>query len=224
MEFSEERQVVMQVELERLLLICERIIRHEKLKVMIKIWVNGFEGQKLEGQSATFSTKIAETSNGGAKQSVVVRNPSNCCSNLFSQVAAKILQDEAHGKNYKSYQVRDELGIKDNEKAMVLNFGGQEEIYVARTPRRLDVVGGIVHYSGSLVLQILGGTKHPNNRQTRGSSLPWSTELGNHKQAWYCLDRAIRADPEDVSLRHPRASIYVEPGNYHKAAESCEQI
>ena len=83
----------------------------------------------------------------------------------------------------------------------------QEEIYVARAPGRLDVVGGIVDYSGSLVLQvifflflkkkmkqtiyigsyalriislenqlakILGGTKHPNNRQTRGASLPWS--------------------------------------------------
>ncbi|CAH1436840.1 unnamed protein product [Lactuca virosa] len=55
------------VELERLRLICERIIKREKLKVMIKIWVNGVEGQKIEGQSATFSAKIAETVDGGAK-------------------------------------------------------------------------------------------------------------------------------------------------------------
>ncbi|CAH1425708.1 unnamed protein product [Lactuca virosa] len=34
----------------------------------------------------------------------------------------------------------------------------------------------------------------------------------------------IRADPDDVSLRYHRASIYVELGNYHKAAESYEQI
>ncbi|KAL7610624.1 hypothetical protein Lser_V15G09711 [Lactuca serriola] len=73
------------IELERLRLICERIIRREKLKVMIKIWVNGAEGQKLEGQSDLFSAKIAETVDAGAKQSVVVPNPSNCCSNLSSQ-------------------------------------------------------------------------------------------------------------------------------------------
>ncbi|CAI9271156.1 unnamed protein product [Lactuca saligna] len=54
--------------------------------VMIKIWVDGVEGQKLEGQSATFSAKIAETADGGAKHSVVVPNPSNCCSNLSSQL------------------------------------------------------------------------------------------------------------------------------------------
>nr|KAJ0208109.1 hypothetical protein LSAT_V11C500262020 [Lactuca sativa] len=31
-------------------------------------------------------------------------------------------------------------------------------------------------------------------------------------------------DPEDVSLRYHRASIYVELENYHKAGESYEQI
>lgn len=30
----------------------------------------------------------------------------------------------------------------------------QEEIYVARAPGRLDVMGGIADYSGSLVLQV----------------------------------------------------------------------
>ncbi|KAI3768131.1 hypothetical protein L2E82_18563 [Cichorium intybus] len=42
--------------------------------VMIKIWVNGVEGQKLEDQSATFSAKIPETSNGLTKQSVIHLN------------------------------------------------------------------------------------------------------------------------------------------------------
>ncbi|CAI9294551.1 unnamed protein product [Lactuca saligna] len=50
------------------------------------------------------------------------------------RVVAKILQDAVHGKNYKSDQdsgarrLCDAIvlgGIKDNEKAMVLNFGGQ---------------------------------------------------------------------------------------------------
>lgn len=30
----------------------------------------------------------------------------------------------------------------------------QEEIFVARAPGRLDVMGGIADYSGSLVLQV----------------------------------------------------------------------
>ena len=33
-------------------------------------------------------------------------------------------------------------------------FHLQEEIFVARAPGRLDVVGGIADYSGSLVLQV----------------------------------------------------------------------
>ncbi|CAI9292003.1 unnamed protein product [Lactuca saligna] len=58
---------------------------YRNLMVMIKMWMNGVEGQKLEGQSATFSAKIAETADGGAKKSVVVPNRSNCCSNLSLQ-------------------------------------------------------------------------------------------------------------------------------------------
>ncbi|PWA68583.1 tetratricopeptide repeat (TPR)-containing protein [Artemisia annua] len=52
----------------------------------------------------------------------------------------------------------------------------------------------------------------------------WSLEQGNRGQACYCLDRAIRADPEDIALRYHRASLYVELGEHHKAAESYEQI
>lgn len=44
------------------------------------------------------------------------------------------------------------------------------------------------------------------------------------KQTRYCLSKAITADPEDVSLRYQRASIYIELGDYQKAAESYEQI
>ncbi|KAL4583203.1 hypothetical protein LXL04_007770 [Taraxacum kok-saghyz] len=52
----------------------------------------------------------------------------------------------------------------------------------------------------------------------------WSLEQGNHGQARYCLDRAIRADPEDVGLRYHRASLFVELNDHQKAAESYEQI
>lgn len=36
--------------------------------------------------------------------------------------------------------------------------------------------------------------------------------------------KAITADPADMSLRFSRASLYVELGEYQKAAESYEQI
>lgn len=49
-------------------------------------------------------------------------------------------------------------------------------------------------------------------------------ELDNKRQANYCLSKAITADPEDINLQFHRASIYVELGEYHKAAESYEQI
>ncbi|KAI3738377.1 hypothetical protein L2E82_28406 [Cichorium intybus] len=65
-------------------------ISDTSVPVMIRIWVNGVEGQKLEGQSATFSAKIPETSNGLTKQSVIVPNPSNCCTNLSSHVLSHI--------------------------------------------------------------------------------------------------------------------------------------
>ncbi|KAL6992753.1 hypothetical protein U1Q18_010868 [Sarracenia purpurea var. burkii] len=47
---------------------------------------------------------------------------------------------------------------------------------------------------------------------------------GNAGQARYCLSKAITADPADISLRFHRASLYVELRDYHKAAESYEQI
>ena len=34
-------------------------------------------------------------------------------------------------------------------------FNWEDEIYVARAPGRLDVMGGIADYSGSLVLQVI---------------------------------------------------------------------
>ncbi|KAK3038254.1 hypothetical protein RJ639_030863 [Escallonia herrerae] len=49
-------------------------------------------------------------------------------------------------------------------------------------------------------------------------------EEGDTGQARYCLSKAITADPEDLSLKYDRASLYVKLGDYHKAAESYEQI
>lgn len=52
----------------------------------------------------------------------------------------------------------------------------------------------------------------------------WSIEQGDRGQARYCLSKAITADPEDVNLQFHRASLFVELGDYLKAADSYEQI
>lgn len=67
------------------------------------------------------------------------------------------------------------------------------------------------------------------NFSPRDSSLwkllfTWSMEQGNAHQTWYCLSKAITADPQDISLRYHQASLYIELENYQKAAESYEQI
>ncbi|GAB4839589.1 hypothetical protein Ancab_029112 [Ancistrocladus abbreviatus] len=52
----------------------------------------------------------------------------------------------------------------------------------------------------------------------------WSIEQGNIGQAWYCLTKAINADPGDAALKYHRASLYVDIGDHQKAAEAYEQI
>ncbi|KAK6138963.1 hypothetical protein DH2020_027295 [Rehmannia glutinosa] len=49
-------------------------------------------------------------------------------------------------------------------------------------------------------------------------------EQGDKKQANYCLSKAIIADPEDIGVQFHRAALYVELGEYLKAADSYEQI
>ncbi|XP_074316928.1 uncharacterized protein LOC141653154 isoform X2 [Silene latifolia] len=51
-----------------------------------------------------------------------------------------------------------------------------------------------------------------------------SIEQGNTGQAWYCLSRAITADPSDISLRYDKASLFMEAGDSLKAAETYDQI
>ncbi|KAK6160873.1 hypothetical protein DH2020_004254 [Rehmannia glutinosa] len=51
-----------------------------------------------------------------------------------------------------------------------------------------------------------------------------SIEQGDKKQANYCLSKAIIADPEDIGVQFHRAALYVELGEYLKAADSYEQI
>ncbi|KAG0475130.1 hypothetical protein HPP92_014816 [Vanilla planifolia] len=52
----------------------------------------------------------------------------------------------------------------------------------------------------------------------------WSIEQKNFGQVRYCLSKAITAEPKDVGLRFDLALLYVELGEYQKAAESYHQI
>lgn len=49
-------------------------------------------------------------------------------------------------------------------------------------------------------------------------------EQENPGQAWYCLNKAIAADPADITLRYHLASLLLEEGNVSKAAETYDQI
>lgn len=49
-------------------------------------------------------------------------------------------------------------------------------------------------------------------------------EQGDKNLASYCLGKAITADRENIDLRLHRAGLFIELGEYYKAAETYEQI
>ncbi|GAU33823.1 hypothetical protein TSUD_221610 [Trifolium subterraneum] len=52
----------------------------------------------------------------------------------------------------------------------------------------------------------------------------WSIEQGDIGQANYCISKAIKADPEDSTLRSYRARLLAESQDYPKAAAAYEQV
>ncbi|MFS8001563.1 putative tetratricopeptide-like helical domain superfamily [Helianthus anomalus] len=70
----------------------------------------------------------------------------------------------------------------------------------------------------------MGDKKKALNYYMLALPLPWSMEQGILDQAGYCLDGANKADPEDMGLRHLRASYFVDLGDHQKAAGSYHQI
>ncbi|XVF75058.1 hypothetical protein PTKIN_Ptkin13bG0158500 [Pterospermum kingtungense] len=71
---------------------------------------------------------------------------------------------------------------------------------------------------------MLAGLLKPKDPDLWKQIFTLSLERQNVSQTCYCLSKAIIADPEDISLRFLQASLYVELGDYQKAAESYEQI
>ncbi|KAK9669365.1 hypothetical protein RND81_13G125200 [Saponaria officinalis] len=64
----------------------------------------------------------------------------------------------------------------------------------------------------------------PKNTSLWKRLVTCSIEQGNIGQAWYCLTKAISADENDVSLRYQQASLYLEAGDFLKAAKSYQEI
>ncbi|KAL6992757.1 hypothetical protein U1Q18_010872 [Sarracenia purpurea var. burkii] len=80
-----------------------------------------------------------------------------------------------------------------------------------------------------MATQVKVTTESGARRYGYGASKDWlrwlmTREQGNAGPAGYCLSKAITTDLVDISLRFHRASLYVELRDYHKAAESYEQI
>ncbi|KAL8153018.1 hypothetical protein V2J09_010778 [Rumex salicifolius] len=64
----------------------------------------------------------------------------------------------------------------------------------------------------------------PKNTSLWEHLVNWSIEQGNIDQAWYCLSKAITADPKDITLKYLRASLLVEAKEYKNAADTYYQI
>ncbi|KAA8542715.1 hypothetical protein F0562_023786 [Nyssa sinensis] len=76
----------------------------------------------------------------------------------------------------------------------------------------------------ALSFYMLAAVMTPKDSSLWKLLLTWSLEQGNTAQARYCLSKAIMADPEDISLKFHLASLYIDLGDYEKAAKSYDQI
>lgn len=50
------------------------------------------------------------------------------------------------------------------------------------------------------------------------------SEKGETAWAMSCISEAVKADPNDIRLKYHLASLYLELGNYQRAADSYRQI
>ncbi|KAL1533395.1 general transcription factor 3C polypeptide 3-like isoform X2 [Salvia divinorum] len=76
----------------------------------------------------------------------------------------------------------------------------------------------------AMIFYMIAAHLNPKDASLWKLLLAKSIEHEDIKQAYYCLNKAIVADPEDIHLHSTRASLYVELEKYQKAAESYEQI
>ncbi|KAG2398024.1 uncharacterized protein HKW66_Vig0137400 [Vigna angularis] len=81
-----------------------------------------------------------------------------------------------------------------------------------------DDKGAMTFY---LIAALLNPTKYSSLWEMIFS---WSIKQGHKDQARYCLLKAITADPKNITLRRDLVGLYVELGDYQKAAVTYEQV
>jgi len=126
--------------------------------------VSGYQLQRAPGRDVHvpdwYSPSETETGAGPTSKNVAVKGTEALCFEDFEILHGDLqgLTDtmdflkslsELNGNNLKS----SEKHHQERTAASVL-FDWEKEIYIARAPGRLDVMGGIADYSGSLVLQM----------------------------------------------------------------------
>ncbi|KAF7824751.1 general transcription factor 3C polypeptide 3 [Senna tora] len=88
---------------------------------------------------------------------------------------------------------------------------------------------GLIHrslkdYKKAMDFYMIAAHLTPKDSSLWTMLFTWSIEQGDIGQASYCLSKAITADPKDITLRKYRASLYIELGDYQKAAETYVHI
>ncbi|XP_073000847.1 L-arabinokinase-like isoform X2 [Typha latifolia] len=145
----------------------------------------------------------------------------------FLNSLSSLVSEAEPGKNIEKHFLRDKV-------AAAAMFNWEEEFYVARAPGRLDVMGGIADYSGSLVLQmpireachVAVQRNHPSKQKLWKHALARQTAKG-----WGCLPvLQIVSLGSDLSNRAPTFDMDLldlmdgdQPISYEKAYKHFAQ-
>ncbi|CAJ1933813.1 unnamed protein product [Sphenostylis stenocarpa] len=86
------------------------------------------------------------------------------------------------------------------------------------------VCSSLQDYKRAMSFYLIAAHLTPKDSSLWKRIFTWSIEQGYIDQARHCLLRAITADPKDVTLRGLLARLYVELGDYQKAAVTYEQV
>lgn len=86
------------------------------------------------------------------------------------------------------------------------------------------VCSSLQDYKRAMSFYLIAAHLTPKDSSLWKRIFTWSIEQGYIDQARHCLLRAITADPQDVTLRGLLARLYVELGDYQKAAVTYEQV
>ena len=114
----------------------------------------------------------------------------------------------------------------DYEKAIsVLHEVVRQEPNLPDSYHTLGLVhGAIGDYEKEMGFYMISGLLTPKDSSPWIKLFAWSIEKGDIGQANYCISKAIKADPEDISLRTHRAMLYAVTQQYQKAAAAYEQV